>query len=387
VRRLARASGLGAGSRAGGLAGHIGGHIARRLGRIAALAALLVPGPALPCGGFFASAVEVAPTQKIVVVHRAGVERYVFRPHFCGSARDFGVILPIPSALASAPALADNALYDELDAYTAPRAEEACLHAIGGGCGAGAGAPGDAGVPPPDVNVVDRGRVGLFDWVLLQAQTAAAFTDWLDANGFPHGPEGAAAFEPYVTRGWYFVAFKVTADAVPPPAGKKLCGDLGPIELSFAAPRPVVPARIAGVNQANGASPIWRLFVVAPTQQRLDAGSAGFGPLAHFQGPLRQSDLGAHPALRAASQDGEWLTALDVQFPASGVTSDIGLEDDPRPVAYRSTVMVHSERLCEPSTLGCGCGRQPGASLELLLALALLAGWRLRRQRRPERGA
>ena len=33
------------------------------------------------------------------------------------------------------------------------------------------------------IDVVSAGRVGNFDWVLAQADTEAAFTDWLDTHG------------------------------------------------------------------------------------------------------------------------------------------------------------------------------------------------------------
>ena len=57
--------------------------MSRPLAAVAACA-LLVPGAALACGGFFASKVEVSPAQSIVVVRRGGVETFIFRPHFCG---------------------------------------------------------------------------------------------------------------------------------------------------------------------------------------------------------------------------------------------------------------------------------------------------------------
>ncbi len=336
----------------------------KRALRMAAVVAALAPAAALACGGFYAQGVQVSSDQKIVVTHRAGVETYTFRPHFCGTAKDFGVILPIPSTLSSPPALAENALFEQLDRHTEPAVVEACEQS-GIGCGAAAkGGAGlgdgfDAGNP---VNVVDRGRVGIFDYVLLQATTAAAFTDWLDANGFPRGPAGVDPYSSYVAKGWYFVAFKVTADANAPAAGQKLCGDLGPITLSFASARPVVPARIASVNAVAGT---WRLFVIASTEQGLDAASRqSLSATRYFSGALRQADLSSAPELAAASRDGERLTVLDVRLDSSAV--DIGLEDTAAS-DFRGTKTVYKN--CG----GCAAGQDmPVMVFAMLAALALL---------------
>jgi hypothetical protein len=34
-----------------------------------------------------------------------GTETYVFQPRFCGSAQQFGLILPVPAKLSAQPAL------------------------------------------------------------------------------------------------------------------------------------------------------------------------------------------------------------------------------------------------------------------------------------------
>ncbi len=251
---------------------------------LAAPIAALAPRPAVACGAFYGDQVEVNPDQKIVVVHRGGVETYVFSPRFCGAATSFGVILPIPSTLTVNPTLANAALFDQLDRYTAPTIQKVCAPSGGAGCGAGAKS-GDGASPPgfgTGVDVVDGGRVGIFDWTLVQATSVGAFTDWLTVNGFPYDPNNTDAYQQYVTDGWYFVAFKVSSSAVLTP-GMRLCGDLGPIQLSFAAAFPVVPARIAGVNAVSYTRPTWRIFAIAAAQHRLPA-TAPFQPTLYFSG-------------------------------------------------------------------------------------------------------
>jgi hypothetical protein len=344
----------------------------------AALASWAVPALALACGAFFADGVTVDPSQKIVVVHRDGVETYLFRPHFCGTTRDFAVVLPVPDRLLSAPfedqTARDVELYAALDAVSAPRVTGACAHGIVTACGPGsAGAPGSGGATPPPVNVVDAGRVGAFDYSLLQATSAAALTDWLDQNGFPHDPAATAAYEGYVARGWYFVTFRFTASAADPPAGKRVCGDFGPIRLSFPAAAPVIPARIAAVNAASGSYPIWRVFVLAVEQQQLDPTSIGFSSTPYFAKTLQAGDLAQHPGLDRAAVAGDRLTVLDVTFWTVAPQTDIVLRVDPSPSDQQTTT-------CDDTATdsgGCGQGAAGGDGfLELFAYLALLAAWR-----------
>lgn len=345
---------------------------------LAAPLAGLAPRPAAACGGFYGDEVEVDPDQKIVVVHRGGVETYVFQPRFCGVATDFGVILPIPSTLAASPALANAALFDQLDRYTEPTIREACEPSGGIGCGIGAKV-GDGGEPPgfgTGVDVVDGGRVGIFEWTLVQATSVGAFTDWLGANGFPYDASNTYAYQNYVTEGWYFVAFKVSAAAAAPAPGMKLCGDLGPIQLSFAAASPVVPARIAGVNAASYTRPTWRIFLIAAAQYRLDA-AAAFYPTLYFSGALADAGLADHGEIAALSENGDRLTAIDVQFADSLASSDVTFEQDPSPSDFRSTLTRYVD---------CGGCQAGGAPAGFVGAAALLILFRALRRGRAARG-
>jgi hypothetical protein len=360
---------------------------------VASLAMAFASRRARACGGFYAQDVEVSPDQEIVVVHRGGVETYIFRPHFCGVAKDFGVILPVPATLIQSPTLADNALYDDLDRFTAPEQIQICRSSGDGvGCGSsdeGTGAPGSVrfGNEPPPINVIQTGQVGQFDYVLLQATSVAAFTDWLDQNGYPHGAVGgvdpnADAYEYYVTKQWYFVAFKVTASTTAPPAGQRLCGDLGPIGLSFAAAQPVVPARIASVNVNASQAPQWRVFVIAAQQQRL-ASYSSFRSYLYFSGALHSTELSGYPALSTVARDGERLTVLNVVFPVgTGINEDIDIENSPTSTDFRTQTEVYVD--CG------GCTAAGGGAVQLVdigLILGVPAIVRRIRRRRAARSA
>jgi uncharacterized protein (TIGR03382 family) len=351
--------------------------------RVAALLALAAAASLLPratsaCGGFYGTNVEVSPDQAIAVAHRAGQETYVFSPRFCGVASEFGVILPIPAPLSTAPVLGDAALFVELDRLSEPTTVEVCEPSGFSCMGATAGAAKDGPVDEDfgsGVDVVDQGRVGDFTFSVVQATTASAFTDWLTANGFPYDAALDPVYQSYVDQGWYFVAFKVTTDAGALLPGQRLCGDLGPLQLQFPSAAPYVPARITSVNE-GGSLPRWRVWVVAAAQQRLTAASAFWTDL-YFSGALAHAGLTDYPALRALSQDGERLTGITVRFPWGGAQTDLGFEDDPFPQDFRAELQVLRD---------CGGCEAGGSSTFLAWAVAGLAVLRARR-RSGRRGA
>jgi len=193
---------------AGGRLSHATHHVLGDIG--AALTALvLTAGEAQPCGGAFGYEYTISPSQQIVVGYRDGVETYVFNPHFCGQASSFGLILPVPAVLSKKPELHEPALYTDLAAVAAPTIEtqEVCLghDGVAGGRSTGTGGSASNG---GGTTVIETGTVGVFDYALLQAETTASFTDWLDTNGFPYEDSAQEAFDHYVQSGWYFVAFK-----------------------------------------------------------------------------------------------------------------------------------------------------------------------------------
>lgn len=322
-------------------------------------ATALTASAALPCGGGFGTGLEVSPSQKIVVVHDQGTETYVFSPHFCGRAAQFGLVLPIPSALASNPSLAESSLFTQLDDLTAPEIvyTDVCAGNMDAGAGGGAGSY-DAG-SNGGVDVVNRGQVGIFDWVLLQADSTAAFTDWLDANAFPYDANATGHFSHYVDQSWFFVAFKVTADDQAPPDGYQLCGDLGPISVSFPTTDPVIPARIAAVDTSSPYGFSWQVF--AFTDVPVDTATPGVTDKLLFTGALTADQLGAYPEVAKIALEGDQLTKLQLTFYGSDIQQDITLTPSNGKTSYRET--IHRTRtidcppgVTDPSQIGSGGG-------------------------------
>jgi MYXO-CTERM domain-containing protein len=327
---------------------------------------LLASGEALPCGGAFGNTVAIDPIQKIIVSYKNGVETYILNPYFCGNSDSFGLILPVPATLTQNPTLGQTQLYTDIGKVAAPiiQTQTACTPlATGGTKGTGGAASSSVG---SGTTVINRGQVGIFDWVLLQATSTTAFTDWLTANGFPYQATSQTAFNYYVSAGWYFVAFKVstgggtsgsggaggagtggvggksnTTGSIPPNTSPitsggtaggttRICGNFGPVMLSFtSATQPVVPARIAAVssNQLN-----WTLYTLAAESMRL----RDYASTLQFSGALATTDLASYPSLAPIAQAGDRLTELLISLPASSIT-DLVLELAPGQADYRRT--------------------------------------------------
>ncbi|HEY3446390.1 MAG TPA: DUF2330 domain-containing protein [Myxococcales bacterium] len=345
------------------------------LATLCACAFCLLAAPAYPCGGGFGAGITIDSSQTILVTHRAGVESYVFRPHFCGQAAQFGLILPVPATLTANPVLADPALFAELDRISAPThvARTECRGRIGPDAGA-ANYAHDGGVSGPEI--IDYGQVGIFDWVLLKADSAASFTAWLDANGFPHDASAEPLFSHYVQKGWFFVAFKVTAGESAPPAGSLLCGDLGPIQVSFTAAVPVVPTRIAAASTSAYSTLAWRIYAVA--ERQLGASMSEYHAKLRFSGALDSAALASAPELAKLAVAGDRLTKFEVFFSPS-TEADLALASDVSN-DFRETIDDVTYVDCAPPGGGCsstGTGAMVlGASA---LALAPLL-WRRRRR-------
>jgi hypothetical protein len=368
------------------------------IGLACGAAMLLLANSALPCGGGFGQELTIRPSQNILLAYRGGEETYVFGPHFCGAASDFGLILPIPGTLTQDPVLASANLVTELEGVSAPiiQEEEVCENVLSFGASKGSDGNGATLVPEDDgVQVVKSGQVGIFGWELLKADSARSFTDWLAANDFPSRASAQSAFEYYVQAGWYFVAFRITASAEAPPAGYRVCGDLGPIQLTFQAPQAVVPARIASAD-GSGYTLTWRVFTLSTHQ--LQTSTVGVQSTRRYSGALSAADLSKYSTLSQWAQPGEWLTKLDFTFfpvdqgakaprpYGNSLTQDILLAEAPSDVSYRDTVVTTRTVTCV-----CGCrmvrGSGPGLTGVTLVVNGLVLSWLLARRRRRPRWA
>jgi MYXO-CTERM domain-containing protein len=310
------------------------------------LAAALVAPAALPCGAPFGNGVNVDPQQDIIVVHKNGVETYVFQPRFCGSAREFGLVLPVPAKLTAQPSLAKTDAFKKLDAMSKPETRYSTVCNSRGGVGGASGGTGNSGVGGSWTTVVSSGTVGFMDYAQLDTVSVDALTAWLTQNGYPYDAQATAAFDYYVKKGWYFLTFKVDQGM---DAGAGTCKDLGPIKFSFPTTVPVVPTRMASARAKDtsgtlsyGSGFSWRVFGITDGSKQVDFASPSYSyRVLGFSGLVASSDVSSLDGLAAS---GDRASKLTVTFGYGSTDSDVELKlatgQDYREIVYQTTYIT-----------------------------------------------
>jgi len=194
-----------------------------------ALGLVLVPvDRAHACGGMVlpdhAARVGGMREQEVLVVFRADRTVVLASAGYKGAGEGAAFLLPVRGD----PLEVNEAAIDvflALDELTAP---EVAIHVDDGSgeqrtlCGAAkAGDAGDlGGGGGGDVMVVERGTTASYEYEVVGGATGTGVVDWLTEAGYPLPAEYAAAIEPYVADGYYFLAAKIkpgVADGALPP--------------------------------------------------------------------------------------------------------------------------------------------------------------------------
>jgi hypothetical protein len=174
--------------------------------------------------------------------------------------RDFALVIPVPQVLRPGQVrLADRAVFDRLDAYSAPRLVEYMDEA---GCDAAAfvrratdAGPRVASTPEPGiigsrtlgVNVEVSYAVGEYDTVIVSAQHAEGLETWLAEHGYRISPETARALRSYVREGMKFFVARVNPGHI---------SQIGltparPLQLAFESEKFTLPLRVGMLNAAG----------------------------------------------------------------------------------------------------------------------------------------
>ena len=325
------------------------------------------------CGGGFGDELFMGPEQSIILRHDNNEETYVFSPSFCGKSADFGLILPIPDTLTQEPVVVEDDVFEAFSKLTAPiiKIKKKCWDG-GRGDGAGLGAF-DAGADSNNgVEVVDSGKVDIFDWSLLRADDTNAFTDWLDANQYPYDENAVSHFAYYVAKSWYFIAFKVSTNVEQSSGQSHICGAFGPVKLQFKTSEQVVPTRIAAVGDGMNNIFSWRFYILAP--QHVTAADAAFEETVRFRGAITSERLAEFPKVGEIAELGDRLTALNVNFRGRNVERDLLFKISPDQGEYRQTIVRTDWVDCDTS---CSVSGKPGFPRSGLLrggAIVLIIG-------------
>lgn len=265
-----------------------------------------------------------------------------------GASKEAAIILPIPSQ--AEVKLGDKDLFDELDEMTKPLVRQETEWVLGLGGASRALPPEGVGAGAPPVSVLSRQNIGPFDVANLAATDATALKGWLDDNGFQLDPAIGAVLQPYVDKGWTFVAVRLK----PETASGELGGDLAPLWLAFDSNELVYPMR-ASAHAAN--TQALALYLLAA--HRVNKENAFGASRVAYADWVEPSALTAGSTLAALAPTKLFLTKYIDTVNPSEVDDDFHFAFAPQDTPFREVKVVRVQ--------------QDASGLVLLACLGILA--------------
>jgi hypothetical protein len=224
--------------------------------------------------GFYVSKAETAifnRASQVVLVRDGDRTVLTMANDFKGSPTEFAVVIPVPTFIQREQIhVADKALIDHLDGYTAPRLVE---YFDDNPCGRYESVSRVAGAALPSARMADsadyRARslgvtieakytVGEYDILILSAKESNGLETWLTENGYRIPAGAGSVLGSYIRQNMRFFVARVNL---------KEQSHLGftylrPLQVAYESPKFMLPIRLGTVN-ANGPQ---ELFIYALTR-------------------------------------------------------------------------------------------------------------------------
>ncbi|HEY8022542.1 MAG TPA: DUF2330 domain-containing protein, partial [Thermoanaerobaculia bacterium] len=188
---------------------------------------------------------------------------------FEGDPKEFAIVIPVPTILERGQIhVAERALIDHLDAYSAPRLveyydEDPCrpLEVIVTAVPAPLGVAGGmaASAETLGVKIEATYTVGEYDILILSAKQSDGLTTWLTQNGYRIPPGASAVLGSYLKQGMHFFVAKVNLKE----QAKLGFTYLRPLQVAYESPKFMLPIRLGMVNSKGQQE----LFVYALTRK------------------------------------------------------------------------------------------------------------------------
>lgn len=245
----------------------------RRVAFLLGLVFLAVPAHAF-CGFYVAKGdTKVFNHASQVVMVRDGDRTVLTMANdFKGALSDFAVVIPVPTFLERGQIhVAEKALLDHLDAYSAPRLVEyfddnPCqrqkLESLGYMQGAAPSAARDQQkrdrAKSLGVTIEASYTVGEYDILILSAKESAGLVTWLTESGYRLPPGAEPVVGSYLKQNMRFFVAKVNLDE----QGKLGFRYLRPLQVAYESPKFMLPIRLGTVN-ADGPQ---ELYIYALTK-------------------------------------------------------------------------------------------------------------------------
>jgi hypothetical protein len=206
-------------------------------------------------------------------------EQFIRRAIFKGTAKDFGFLVPTPTA----PALEEvsDDLFTQLETKTARKTVQKTTKELDwtplmllllATRKLGEGAMATAGRGP--VEVLSIQKIAGYEAAVLDATDAKALNEWLSAHGYATTPDLAEWLDAYIKQGWKITAFKID----------KSQGDLtartSAVKMTFQTERPFFPYREPASQSDKPYDSVrsLRIFFIGPERVSGVVGEKEFWP-------------------------------------------------------------------------------------------------------------
>ncbi|PIP95653.1 MAG: hypothetical protein COW00_00755 [Bdellovibrio sp. CG12_big_fil_rev_8_21_14_0_65_39_13] len=208
---------------------------------------------------------------KVILVRDGDRTVLTMANDFKGDVKEFAMIVPVPTVLEKEQInVAENAIVDRVDAFTAPRLveyydEDPCamrmyektlaMSASGGApMKKGRGAEKDLGV-----TVEAQYTVGEYDILILSAKESSGLLTWLKENEYKIADSAVKTLESYIKQDLKFFVAKVNLKELAK-SGNEF---LRPLQMAYESTKFMLPIRLGTLN-ADGDQ---ELFVFAVTKK------------------------------------------------------------------------------------------------------------------------
>jgi hypothetical protein len=190
---------------------------------------------------------------------------------FKGNPKEFAIVIPVPTFIQKEQIhVAEQALLDHLDAYSAPRLVEyfddnPCQRVLYEMAPGPAGAVADGALRKGDrakslgVTIEAQYTVGEYDILILSAKESQGLETWLVENGYRIPAGASRVLGSYLKQGMRFFVAKVNLDE----QSKLGFTYLRPLQVAYESPKFMLPIRLGMVNAAGPQE----LFVYALTRK------------------------------------------------------------------------------------------------------------------------
>jgi len=183
--------------------------------------------------------------QKAVIFYEKGKETLILSITFRGDAKDFGWVIPVPQK----PKITKGS--DEIFTSLQEITQKYKKYRDIGIRKMGIGAPL---MTEESVTIIETKKIDYYDITILSATDAQALAKWLLDNGYQYPEESAYILNDYINNQWYFVAVKISPEAM---GAEEVIRELKeghttPLKLEFDSGTIIYPLRISSIQVGLG---------------------------------------------------------------------------------------------------------------------------------------